>query len=233
MSNRNNNRCGCGGRRHRGCLNSVYGWYHGPYYTLGCPDADGAYEYGCKRRCRHRCEEEESDSNSCTCNCTCTCSCDCEGDDDNGCDSDRECDCRRHRRHRRHCRGVAGIFPVNAPLAVAANGIIPLGGSCCDREMPVNNGQVTLEEAGTYLATINAQVPGGTTLNTIVSLYVNEASQYTAQMLLGGEGPVNAMSQAVFEVGDHATVSLRSSDAISVTEASPQPLFTLSMVKID
>lgn len=234
MSNRSNHRCGCGGRHHRGCLNSVCGWYHGPYYTLGCPDVDGEYEYGCKRRCKRRCDEEESDSNNCNCNCTCTCTCSCDNDeDDNACDNDRECECRCHRRHHRRCRCMAGIFPVNAPLAVAANGIIPLCGSCCDRDMPVNNGVITLEEAGTYLATVNAQVPAGTTLDTTVSLYANEARQYTAQMPLSGEGPVNAMSQAVFEVGDHAVVSLRSADAVSVTDASPQPLFTLSLVKID
>ena len=41
------------------------------------------------------------------------------------------------------------------------------------------------------------------------------------------------MAKAIFDVGDRSTLALRSSDAINVTDTSVQPLFTLSLVKLD
>ena len=130
-------------------------------------------------------------------------------------------------------RVSGGIFTAAIPMAVAANGVIPLNGSCCDRDIQVNNGLITLSDPGTYLATVTARVPEGTALDSTITLNANDASQYSALMVLCGAGPASATAQALFDVCDRTVVSLRSSEALNITEASPQPLFTLSLVKVE
>ena len=156
--------------------------------------------------------------------------------DANG-DYERDRDDERHRRRRcrRRRSGEFGIFTAMLPLAVAANGIIPLVNGncfCSSGGFPVNSGLITIEEEGTYLATYTVRVPEGQTLTTTLTLNVNDASQSSAITEVGGEGPVAFTAQAIFDVSDCATLSLRSSEAINITETSSQPLVTLSLVKL-
>lgn len=145
-----------------------------------------------------------------------------------------ECDDRRERRCRGRRRGmISGIFTASIPTAVAANGVIPLNGNCLDPDWQINCGVINLESPGTYLATVTARVPEGVTMDTTVTLNANDASQYPALMVLSGEGPTASSAQAIFEVCDRTAVSLRSSEAMNITAASPQPLFTLSLVKLE
>lgn len=199
MSRQNISRCGCGDRRPRGCLNSVYqNW---PYYGGNCPDADGDYEDARRKDWQ---------------------------DDDCG----DERDDRRRRRRRGRC-AIGGIFTSSIPVAVAANGVIPLNGCCMEPGLKQNGGVIAITEPGMYLATVTARVPEGVTVGTTVTLNANDASQYSALMVLSGAGPAASSSQAIFEVTDRTTVSLLSSEALNITEASPQPLFTLSLVRVD
>ena len=138
-------------------------------------------------------------------------------------------------RRGRHCRGNDfGIFSAMLPIAVAPNGVIPLVNNSCvsHKGFPVNSGLVTIEEAGTYLATYTVRVPEGQAVASTFTLNVNDASQSSAISEVGGEGPVGFTAQAIFDVSDHATLALRSSEAINLTETSAQPLVTLSLVKI-
>lgn len=151
-------------------------------------------------------------------------------DDDRNDGSDRG---RRGRRRRDDER--SGLFTAMLPMAVAANGIIPLvNGSCvCGAgDFPVNSGLITVEEEGTYLATYTVRVPEGQTLATTVTLNVNDASQSSAITEVGGTGPVSFTAQAIFDVCDRSTVTLRTSEAINLTETATQPLATLTLVKL-
>ena len=128
-----------------------------------------------------------------------------------------------------------GVFTAMLPMAVAANGIIPLvnGGCMCGTgSFPVNSGLITIEEEGTYLATYTVRVPEGQTVASNLTLNVNDASQTSAITEVGGEGPASFTAQAIFDVGDRATVALRSSEAINIADSSTQPLVTLSLVKL-
>lgn len=160
---------------------------------------------------------------------------DADGNYDNGNDNedrdDRDC---RRRRRRRKGRDF-GLFTAMLPMAVTANGIIPLANNncLCSNDFPVNSGLITVEESGTYLATYTVRAPEGATLDTTVTLNVNDASQSSAIAEVGGTAPTGTTAQAIFEVNDYATVTLRSSEAINITETSAQPLFTLSLVKLD
>ncbi len=157
--------------------------------------------------------------------------------DVNGCyDNDEEEDDRRCRRRcRRRGRCDFGLFMAMLPMAVTANGIIPLSNNNCliDNGFPVNSGLITIEESGTYLATYNVRVPEGAALDSTITLNVNDASQSSAIAVAGGTAPASTSAQAIFEVNDYATVTLRSSEAINITETSAQPLFTLSLVKLN
>ena len=117
-------------------------------------------------------------------------------DRDNGSDR-RECCDRRGR-----CD--FGLFSAMLPMAVTANGIIPL-----------------------------VRVPEGAALDSTITLNVNDASQSSAIAQVGGEAPGGVTAQAIFDVNERATVTLRSSEAINITDTSAQPLFTLSLVKLD
>lgn len=191
----NNNRCGCGSRRHSnsyGCLDSVNGrwrWDNFPFYPGPCPDAEGDYGGDC---------------------------------------GDRDC-----RRCRKRC---CGQFTAMLPMAVIANGIIPLGVNGClnaREDFGVNSGLITVRRAGTYLATYTVRAPEGAAMDTTVTLNVNDASQSAAISDVGGTAPFSYTAQALIEADAGDTVTLRSSKAISLTESDPQPLFTLSLVKLD
>ena len=150
--------------------------------------------------------------------------------DDNN-DNGDDCQCRR-RRHRRRGRCDFGLFMAMLPMAVTANGIIPLTNNNCliDNGFPVNSGLITIEESGTYLATYTVRVPEGAALDSTITLNVNEASQSSAIAQANG---TSTTAQAIFDVNDRATLTMRSSEAINITESSAQPLFTLSLVKLD
>ena len=128
-----------------------------------------------------------------------------------------------------------GLFSAMLPMAVTANGVIPLVKNNCAHaaDFPVNSGLITVDERGTYLATYTVRVPEGAELDSTITLNVNDASQSSAIAQVGGTAPGGATAQAIFDVSDRATVTLRSSEAINITDTSAQPLFTLSLVKLD
>lgn len=132
--------------------------------------------------------------------------------------------------------GCFGMFSAMLPMAVAANGIIPLVGNNCMsnvKDFPVNSGLITVEEKGTYLASYTVRLPEGAALDSTITLNVNDASQSSAITNVGGEGPAGFTAQAIFDVADRATVALRSSEPINLTDSSAQPLVTLSLVRLD
>ena len=151
-----------------------------------------------------------------------------------------ECDCDRNgnggcpgRRRRFEC--CNGIFAAYPPQAVAANGIIPLvaGVPCRKDGFEVHGGMITVEEKGTYLATLSVRVPDGAALNTTVTLNVDDASQSSAVTQINSETGGAYSAQAIFQAEEGANVALRSSDAINVTDPSAQPVFTLSLVQLE
>lgn len=159
--------------------------------------------------------------------------------DVNGAVNDSDCDRDERRgRGRKRCgrRNGFGLFSAMLPMAVAANGVIPLVGNCgCPgwEGFNINSGLVTVKEAGTYLATYTVRLPEGADVNSTITLNVNDASQSSAITQVGGAGPGCFTAQAIFDACDDATVTLRSSEAINITEPSAQPLFTLSLVKLE
>ena len=207
----NNYRCGDCGRRDSnnryGCLNSLSEsrrcWDNYPYYNGPCPDRNGNYE-SVRAGYNDGCGSYE-----------------CDRSYDGGKSSER--------------RSKYGIFSAMLPMAVAPNGIIPLANNYCfcpGGDFAVNCGLITVEEAGTYLATYTVRVPEGQTLTSNITLNVNDACQSTAITEVGGEGPVSFTAQAICEMCERSTVALRSSEAINLTDPSVQPLVTLSLVRI-
>lgn len=224
MSNGNYERNGRR-RRSNGCLNSVGGVNClrpcGPVWNGCCPDANG--RYGSE-------EVQQANMNGDWEKC---------GDREDCCRRDRCCRdrCRRDRCRRDRCRcgdRGFGLFTATTPMAAPVNGVIPLvGGFCDDDDIPVNSGVIKLYEPGVYLATVTARVGEDTALDSIITLNVNDASQSSAVIELTGEGPMNSCAQAIFEVRDQALVTLRSSEAINITTPSAQPLFTLSLMRLE
>ena len=198
-------------RRGCGCMKMARGyWNNFPYYTGPCADADGCYG---------RAQEEDD------------CRCDCERDEDRRCE---------HRCRRRCRRGgmCSGMFTACLPVAVSANGIVPLcvNNPCRENSFKVNSGLITLDNPGTYLATYKVQVPENTALDTMISLNVDGASQSaaTSQVITeAGAATASFTGQSIFEAGEGATVSLRTSEAVNVTDPAAQPMFTLSLVQLD
>ena len=197
--------------RRRGCMNMACGrWENYPYYNGPCAGTEGTY------RCD--CNENEQDNRDC-------------GERDRCGRCDRRC-------RRRWCGNCcAAMFLAYQPMAIAANGIVPLvaNNPCRNSDFDVNSGLITLEEQGVYLATYTVRVPEGATLDTTLTLNVDDASQSSAitQIASGGTGTSAYSGQAIFEADEGATVALRSSDAISVTDSAIQPMFTLSLVRLD
>ena len=127
------------------------------------------------------------------------------------------------------------MFMAMLPIAVAANGVVPLAPNnpCRNGDFEVNSGMVSIEESGTYLATYTVRVPEGADLASTITLNVNDASQSSAITQVGGTAPNSFTAQAVFDVYDRATVTLRSTDAINIADPSVQPVFALSLVRLE
>ena len=130
------------------------------------------------------------------------------------------------------------MFTACLPVAVSANGIVPLcvNNPCRDYSFNVNSGLITLENPGTYLASYKVLVPENTALDTMISLNVDGASQSaaTTQVITEAGAATSSYSgQAIFEAGEGASLSLRTSEAINVTDPAAQPMFTLSLVQLD
>ena len=152
--------------------------------------------------------------------------------DENG-DSDEMCRCCCRRRRR--C-GRFGLFSAMLPMAVSANGILPLACNNClgsISDFPASCGMITVDEKGTYLATYTLRVPEGQTVDSTFTLNVNDACQTSATVEAGGEGPVSFTGQAIFDVSDRSTVAVRSSEPINITGAFAQPLATLTLVRLE
>ena len=98
----------------------------------------------------------------------------------------------------------------------------------------IESANVAMRKALDLFANIRpVRVPEEATVESTFTLNVNEASQSSAVMQVGGAGPAGNTAQAIFEVCDHATVTVRSSEAINLTATSTQPLVTLSLVKLE
>ena len=138
---------------------------------------------------------------------------------------------RRSGEGRRAGRSAA-MFTAQAPMAVAASGVIPLTGSACDCDYEVNGGVITVRDAGEYLATYIVRVPGGVALDSTVTLNVNGVCQPSGITVVGGEGPSCFTCQTLFETSGRASVSLKSSDEICASSASVQPMVTLSLLRL-
>ena len=193
----------------RGC------WGNFPYYGGGCPDIYGCYG----RRPWEDCDSGETEERDTNC----------------------ECRCRRCRRRRRRCEGGGApnvMLTSFAPMAVSPNGIIPLAKAdmCRNSDFDVNCGLITVESEGTYLATYSVRVPAQTALDTVMTLNVNDASQTTAitQVVTeAGDNTTSYTAQALFQADEGDTVSLRTSEAINITETSVQPMVTLSLTRLE
>ena len=181
----------------------------------------------CREWCRAQCESDDDDDDDCLC------------DPCDPCEHGHHHRCRRRRRRRCCWKGpCCGMFLAHLPMAVGPNGIIPLvfNNPCKDESFEVNSGLVKLEREGTYLATYTVRVPETAALDTTVTLNVDNAAQAaaTTQVLTeAGAATSEYTGQAIFQAGEGDTVSLRTSEAINVTDTATQPLFTLSLVRLD
>ena len=246
MSNNNHRRprrchhCGCV-KMAREC------WRNFPYYGGPCPDVNGCYGY---TPCD---EDDDNDNDRCG-----RCGRRNRWDRDDRCDRCNRCDrCDRcdqdepveqvrgnsrsnrngRRRDRCCCRfsdSTSAVFTASTPLAVSANGIVPLlmynpGRDCV---FTPSGGSVRLEEAGTYLAMYTVQVPEGAELTSTLTLNVNGVAQYPATLQQTASNPVSTV-QTIFDAEEGDTVSLRTSEAISLPDASSQPAFNLALIKLD
>ena len=212
MSYNNNRNPSCNScrenrRHHCGCMRMARGcWGSFPYYGGPCPDTCGCYG--------RRLWEDE--------------------------DLEEEEAVRGSRSRRRRCRGGApsAVFTAFAPMALSPNGIVPLAvcDPCRDSPFKVNSGLITLESEGTYLATYNVRVPTGAQMDTLLTLNVNNASQspaITQVVTEGGETTQSFTAQTIFQADADDTVSLRTSEAVNVTDTASSPMFTLSLVRLD
>lgn len=244
-NNSNRRRCGCVNMARRR-------WENFPYYDGPCPDVEGRYRWECdcadegddredrrgcdrdddcrgRRRRRHDCDDDyRGNGNNGNGN---------SRGNNNGNNGGNNGNGARCCPGRRDEELAKGIFLSYLPMAVAANGIIPLVDNrlCRKSDFDVNSGMITVKEAGTYLATYTVRVPADTALDTTVTLNVDDASQSSAitEIACAGTGTSAYMAQAIFDAPRGATVALRSSAPITMTETSMQPMFTLSLVQLE
>ena len=135
-------------------------------------------------------------------------------------------------------RSVYAMFSACQPLAVAANGIVPLTlAQACPRAFAVNAGAISVRDPGVYLATMTVRVPAETQVDSTFSLALNDVNQPTTitpvETATGDAQPFTATSQAIFTADAGDTVAIRSAETVNLTDPSIEPMFALTLVRLD
>ena len=124
------------------------------------------------------------------------------------------------------------------PLAVAANGNVPLAKSSArNPAIGVNGGVVSLYNPGVYLATMSVRVPAATEVDSTFALALNDVNLPTTitpvETTAEAGQAFTATAQAMFtaEAGDALTI--RSSETVNLSEPMIEPMFVLTLVRLD
>lgn len=155
------------------------------------------------------------------CNAGCVCGCCCDGGDD------PVCDCPAP---------VYGMFTSAAPLTVAASGSVPFAMGVNTGDFAVNGGNITLQQAGNYLATITLQLPGDTAADATLNLNLNGSALPAARIDIDpttADGNVAShASQAIFTASEGSVISLAGDSAFTIPGVSGQNLITLTLIRL-
>lgn len=237
-----------------------------PYYTGRCPDEWGCYNCGCHAGVSNQntraafynncgaCQEDcccdnNAHGNTCgchtgcndgcngcygswniprenygCCNAGCGCGCCC-----NNCDNGDNpvCDCPAP---------VYGMFTAAAPLTVAASGSVPFAMGVNTGDFAVNGGNITIQQAGNYLATITLQLPGDTAADATLNLNLNGSALPAARIDIDSttsDGNVAShASQVIFTASEGSVISLTGDSAFTISGTSGQNLITLTLIRL-
>lgn len=144
------------------------------------------------------------------------------------------------------CSGCSGCaqsgalfatFSIYGPVDVAAGGAIGLTMRDANTNLfTVEGGRILLRAPGVYYAAVTADIPTEIATNTVLQTELNSRvltqPQIAIETATTGTAASNFAGQAVFQADCGSVLRLLSQDALSVTTATAQPLFTLTLIRL-
>jgi len=119
---------------------------------------------------------------------------------------------------------------------VNAGGIVPFNGGSTVEGIWKDGGELTLENEGVYMVSLNTFIPENTTLYTELNVRVNGVRTTGGTLVIDKNSASAALQnslQTVITVSAGAVVTVTSSETINLSAADPdQAIVTLTLVKI-
>ena len=223
--------------------------------TCGCHncnhcDCDNRNSCGCNSCGCDNC-------NSCGCNtCGCnTCGCDncgCNSCDPCDCDSCDPCGCNSCHNHSIcsgancctqcshrcgcHCRACFGVFTANGPINLSAGGTINLTCRNVNTDcFTTSFGSIRIRRAGIYFAMVTADIPVGTCVDTTLRLELGNQVLVPPELSIVTHSDCdtnNFAGSTVFCARAGELLKLSTLDALTVSQTTAQPVFTLTLIQI-
>lgn len=161
------------------------------------------------------------------CPSTCDCGCAQTGCTCSGCTGCQSCACSG---------SIYASFTVSGPITVAAGGAVPLTASVSDADaFTVSGGSIALRCPGAYLALYAVNIPADTAVDTTTELTLNGralAPSAISVVTSTDAASHGFTSAAAFTAQAGDIVSLTSASALSISAATSQPVFALTIVKL-
>ena len=124
-----------------------------------------------------------------------------------------------------------GAFTSYGPFSIADGGTIPLTGQCCE----CTAGGIVIPQDGVYYAVVSVNVPCGTDMDTCIRLELNDRRLTPPDISVHACGSCTThsySSNAVFRAEAGSLLRLISTEHISCPDATAEPVFTLTLVRL-
>lgn len=161
------------------------------------------------------------------CGCAETC-CECDA---NECSASLTCDCGEH-----HRPGF-GVYAACAPLSVSAGDAVPLSlQNACSHTFSTSYGSILIRRPGIYYAAVAADIPACAEVETALSFELNGQTIDCPALNIdtcGGCGAMNYAASGVFRAGAGSLLKLISMNDLNICKACAQPVFTITLIRLD
>ena len=185
---------------------------------------------GCNNCGCDNCGCNNSGCNSCD-NCSPCHVCGCTGVNCFGCCT--QCGCHRCGCH---CRACFGVFTANGPINLSAGGTINLTCRNVNTDcFTTSFGSIRIRRAGIYFAMVTADIPVGTCVDTTLRLELGNQVLVPPELSIVTHSDCdtnNFAGSTVFCARAGELLKLSTLDALTVSQTTAQPVFTLTLIQI-
>ena len=228
--------CGCNTCHNCGC--NTCGCSNCNCNTCGCDNCNSCGCDTCNNCGCNTCDNCNSCScdtcNTCDCN---TCNCDnCNHCNCNSCNTCTPCACNHCTQCGCHCHACFGVFTADGPINLSAGGTINLTCRNVNTDcFTTTYGSIRIRRAGIYFAMVTADIPVGTCVDATLRLELGNQVLVPPELSIVTHSDCdthNFAGSTVFCARAGELLKLSTLDALTVSQTTAQPVFTLTLIQI-